>query len=925
MTLEGSLKRTYDQYNNENPEKKISYAKFAQLRPKNVLPMSKQKYMQCLCEYCVNVDFKIESLKSFCSVHKIDNIATDRYDLSRLTLCPKEGNHYKKDCIDRNCGNCGLTKIDDAVTELIENFKDTQVGWKRWQQGHKESEVNGKQVVKTFMEMKRRTGTMEQLIDEMKSELLPFSKHLFNAQWQSKQFEDLKAHIPEKWVLMCLDFAENYICRHQDEAQSAHWTYEQVTIHPLVTYYQCQEENCHQTVRESLVFLSQDHKHDYHMVHHCIVKANTYLLEHLDEIRKQVQFSDGAPTQYKSKYNFVDMSFWKDDFDFEVEKHFFGSRHGKGPCDGESGVVKRSATVAVAARGCIISNAQDFYLYAKKQLSLPKENDVEQHIHSKRTFFHYKWRFHVGDVPGDEVGDVPGEGVGDAPGEGVGDEVGDVPGNGDVVVPKHQEFGNQSDNAGNKIVVHTTQDMIPFEFDESFNGMMAVEISFNDSEMSFNNSMEIESIIEVLNHNTDDENNIQEKKYNVGQYILVKYGVNSLPALSFQEKSFTKKSLLEWFARSIKLHDHGTPNTGLDCRYLLSHIDQHNDDFIDVLHLILKSAIAAQSYNCAKALAWKLTRLFVKSFKKKQFHDVWPGFICVCKDKFEPLEDYEICSSDIVIVVEVYSVEDVFPRPSAFHNIPITYKVVNGYSLEANLIPKEIDQYQNVEDNSCAANVSNEQAQQLFSAHSKICLKIQGFKGIIPVGEAHFPTNINSVATDVLEGYPQLLVKDVKIGSEVGSSCRAETGTLGGFVKFHGEDALLTCAHVVLERDLLGPNAKRSEMHENPIVVYCKNPDEVEFKCGKLVSYVFPPELSEGTSVDAAIIRMDPFSQISQNVVAVDSEGHCLKSMYLHRNYIDYREIGTIHEVRVIAVGAISSVIQGIDRICLEDKKKKTG
>ncbi|CAG2216968.1 unnamed protein product [Mytilus edulis] len=76
------------------------------------------------------------------------------------------------------------------------------------------------------------------------------------------------------------------------------------------------------------------------------------------------------------------------------------------------------------------------------------------------------------------------EGVGDAPGEGIGDEV-DVPGNGDVAVPKHQEF------------------------DESFNGMMAVEISFNDSEMSFNISMEIESIIEVLNHNTDDENNIQ--------------------------------------------------------------------------------------------------------------------------------------------------------------------------------------------------------------------------------------------------------------------------------------------------------------------------------------------------------------------------------------------------------------------------------
>lgn len=375
---------------------------------------------------------------------------------------------------------------------------------------------------------------------------------------------------------------------------------------------------------------------------------------------------------------------------------------------------------------------------------------------------------------------------------------------------------------------------------------------------------------------------------------------------SFQEQSFTNKSWHERFIRSLRFCAPGMPvtvtNSGMECRYLLSHSNHNNDDSIDILHSVLTSAIKAQSYNCAKALAWKFTRLFVKSFKKKQFYDVWPGFICNCKDKCAPLEDYEICSSDIVIVVEVYAVEDVFPRPNVFHGTPITYKVVKGYSPEANLISKEIDQYQNIEDNSCAVNVSNEQAQQFFSAHSKLCLITKSslrskgysrkkqkqtfvkepciqlfcrFKGIIPVGEKHFPTSIDSFATDVLEGYPQLLVKDVKIGSEVGSSCRAGTGTLGGFVKFHGEDALLTCAHVVLERDLLGSNANRPEMHENPIVVYCKNPDELEFKCGKLVSYVFPPELSEGTSVDAAIIRMDPFSRISENFVAVDREGHC--------------------------------------------------
>lgn len=364
---------------------------------------------------------------------------------------------------------------------------------------------------------------------------------------------------------------------------------------------------------------------------------------------------------------------------------------------------------------------------------------------------------------------------------------------------------------------------------------------------------------------------------------------------NLNENPYDMESLVEWFTESIRPLEHGTLdiNVGLDCRYFLCHFDNDNHDYMKGLHSLLKSAIASQSYNCAKAIAWKLTRQFVKSFEKKQFYDVWPGFICVCKDKFERLKDYQICSSDIVIVVEVYAIEDVFPRPTAFQDIPITYKVVKGYSPEASLISKEIDQYQKVEDKVCAVKVSNEQAEDFFSAHSKLCLitksplrskgyrrKKQTFvkepcvqlfcraKGIIPVGEKHFPTSIESIATDVLEGYPQLLVRKIHIGGVVGTS-RAGTGTLGGFVKYHGENALLTCAHVVLGREFLGPNAKRSEIHDNPILVYCKNPDEQEeFQCGKLVNYVFPPERSEGSSVDAAIIKLD------QNVDATDITSH---------------------------------------------------
>ena len=185
-----------------------------------------------------------------------------------------------------------------------------------------------------------------------------------------------------------MDFGENYACHHQDEAQGAHWHYEQVTLHPIVTYYHCPTDGCNEIVHESVIFISNDHKHDYHAVQYFVKKTNQYLLEQRLNICKEILFSDGAPTQYKSKANFLNLSMSKEDYGFDIEKHFFGSRHGKGPCDGEVGVLKRSASLAVK-RGQVISDAEDFYKFAKDTLSLPKSsvsNDIATHTHAKRTF-----------------------------------------------------------------------------------------------------------------------------------------------------------------------------------------------------------------------------------------------------------------------------------------------------------------------------------------------------------------------------------------------------------------------------------------------------------------------------------------------------------------------------------------------------------
>ncbi|CAC5373637.1 unnamed protein product [Mytilus coruscus] len=139
-----------------------------------------------------------------------------------------------------------------------------------------------------------------------------------------------------------------------------------------------------------------------------------------------------------------------------------------------------------------------------------------------------------------------------------------------------------------------------------------------------------------------------------------------------------------------------------------------------------------------------------------------------------------------------------------------------------------------------------------------------------------------------------MLVQQVTIGSEVGPQ-NGRTGTLGGFVKFHGKDAFLTCAHVIVDRKYPVSNAYRADIHENPISVYCKHPGGGEFSCGKLVSYVFPPEIYEESS---------------------------LPHEYLHKSIIDYQEIGIMHEIQIVAVGAVSLIQQGSDKIQLERMKQ---
>ena len=65
-------------------------------------------------------------------------------------------------------------------------------------------------------------------------------------------------------IIFVHDFAQNYLCQHQNEVQGLHWRHKQVTLMPTVAHFKCSK--CHQLATHEIVHISDDMKHDAHLV-----------------------------------------------------------------------------------------------------------------------------------------------------------------------------------------------------------------------------------------------------------------------------------------------------------------------------------------------------------------------------------------------------------------------------------------------------------------------------------------------------------------------------------------------------------------------------------------------------------------------------------------------------------------------------------
>lgn len=188
---------------------------------------------------------------------------------------------------------------------------------------------------------------MRELIDLSAHALKKLVPHHFISIDQAAFLREYKDKMGRNQAVILMDFAMNYSCLIQDASQSYHWSKKGVTIHPVVIYLK--DEN-NEVKHENLCFISDDLVHDVSMVRLIQEKTITFIKEKYPHVNEVMYMTDGCAGQYKNCFSFLNLCKHFQMYRMKASWCFFATSHGKSPCDGIGGTIKREATKASLQR-----------------------------------------------------------------------------------------------------------------------------------------------------------------------------------------------------------------------------------------------------------------------------------------------------------------------------------------------------------------------------------------------------------------------------------------------------------------------------------------------------------------------------------------------------------------------------------------------
>ena len=399
-----TIDEAYDIYKTgkNHHERIIARSTFGKLKPNDVVTIDKTPNRQCCCDTCENFRIVILAMKrhgfkglginskkciedSLCELSKLKNSGNTSYQWTKMP---------KKSCSFRNCVKCG--SIYEKKRLIKENTmlctQRKQIQWKQWmsQTNAKKYNAEGFQLKINSKSSKKRSlyevvlsGTIFDLLSYYITLLDDISRHHFNNCWQMFQFMLCQSNLQKNQIILIQDFARNFVIDFQDEPKTLHWAHDQVTVHPTVCCYPCPKKGCYHLVTLEIIHVSTDLKHDPHAVAVFKKDALNYIRTigiHFDEV---FEWTDQAPTQYKSRHVFISLS----KNEIPTCHNYYPVKHGKNAADGASGRVKLAFKRGKLSREATIRNAKELFEYTANSINrVPTDDTNCEHFLTKVLF-----------------------------------------------------------------------------------------------------------------------------------------------------------------------------------------------------------------------------------------------------------------------------------------------------------------------------------------------------------------------------------------------------------------------------------------------------------------------------------------------------------------------------------------------------------
>ncbi|XP_063215777.1 uncharacterized protein LOC134527217 [Bacillus rossius redtenbacheri] len=208
-----SLKNLHRKFNQTKPNNiSISYATFCKLKPFWVVHPQVSDRDTCLCTKHANYQFLIDKLH-YHKLLKVKNVS----DVSNIVCCSK----LSKECMYRECSRCENKALP---IETVESKLSEQTFYYQWTPKTEERiDKNGKTINVKLTKKKKIVCDIQQLIAKAQENLASFLKHTFNWWHQFSTLKKLKTSLNANEILVVIEFSENYVCKCNEEVQSAHF------------------------------------------------------------------------------------------------------------------------------------------------------------------------------------------------------------------------------------------------------------------------------------------------------------------------------------------------------------------------------------------------------------------------------------------------------------------------------------------------------------------------------------------------------------------------------------------------------------------------------------------------------------------------------------------------------------------------------